>query len=97
MTPKEFTIWMKGFITACPKFHPTPEQWDLLIEQLARVDVEEKKMPTGLIPRTGYAQQMPNGTFETNPAVITTGTPPRMYTFTTSTDGELTVNKLIKG
>ena len=95
MTPKEFTTWMRGFVTACPKFHPTPEQWDLLKDQLARVDVEEKKIPTGPIPRTGYAQQMPNGTFD--PAVDTTSALPPMYTFTTSTDGELTVNKLIKG
>jgi hypothetical protein len=59
MTPKEFTIWMKGFITACPKFHPTPEQWDLLKEQLARVDVEEKKIPTGPIYRTTTHTGMP--------------------------------------
>jgi hypothetical protein len=86
MTPAEFIMWMKGFVTACPHFHPTPEQWDLLKDQLARVDVEEKKIPTGPIPRTGYAQQLFNGTFETNPAAIASGTSPSMYTFTTSND-----------
>ena len=43
MTPKEFTTWMRGFVTACPKFHPTPEQWDLLVEQLSRVKDETPK------------------------------------------------------
>jgi hypothetical protein len=43
MTPKEFTIWMKGFITACPKFHPTPEQWDLLKDQLQKVENQTPK------------------------------------------------------
>jgi hypothetical protein len=40
MTPKEFVFWMRGFVTASPKFHPTPEQWDLLVDQLKKVDTE---------------------------------------------------------
>jgi hypothetical protein len=87
MTPTDFVHWMRGFVTACPKFHPTPEQWDLLKDQLQKVETPETKtMQTGPIHRTGYAQQMPNGTFETNPAVNTSGTSPSMYTFTTSND-----------
>jgi len=76
MTPTEFIHWMRGFVTACPHFHPTPEQWDLLKDQLERVSVEEKKTLTGPIHRTGYAQQLFDGTFQTNPAVTTSGTPP---------------------
>jgi len=38
MTPTDFVHWMRGFVTACPKFHPTPEQWDLLVEQLSKVE-----------------------------------------------------------
>jgi len=43
MTPIEFVMWMRGFVTACPKYHPTPEQWDLLLEQLNTVKEEAPK------------------------------------------------------
>jgi len=38
MTSTDFIYWMRGFVTACPHFHPTPEQWALLVEQLSKVE-----------------------------------------------------------
>lgn len=38
MTPKEFTIWLNGFVEACNEYAPTPKQWDALKDQLAKVD-----------------------------------------------------------
>jgi hypothetical protein len=37
MTEHEFIIWLKGFVEACPEFHPTPKQWDRLKEKLDQV------------------------------------------------------------
>jgi len=37
MTSKEFTIWLKGFITACNEYSPTPKQWDTIKEELEKV------------------------------------------------------------
>lgn len=37
MTSKEFTLWLKGFITACNEYSPTPKQWDIIKEELDRV------------------------------------------------------------
>ena len=37
MTSKEFTIWLKGFMTACNEYSPTPKQWDIIKEELDKV------------------------------------------------------------
>lgn len=42
MTSKEFTIWLKGFITACNEYSPTPKQWDIIKEELEKVSDEQK-------------------------------------------------------
>ena len=42
MTSKEFTIWLKGFITACNDYAPTPKQWDIIKEELEKVSDEQK-------------------------------------------------------
>ena len=42
MTSKEFTIWLKGFITACNDYAPTPKQWDIIKEELEKVTDEQK-------------------------------------------------------
>ncbi len=42
MTSKEFTIWLKGFITACNDYAPTPKQWDIMKEELEKVSDEER-------------------------------------------------------
>jgi len=38
MTSQEFTIWLKGFITACNDYAPTPKQWDTIKEELQKVN-----------------------------------------------------------
>ena len=45
MTSKEFTIWLKGFITACNDYAPTPKQWDIIKEELEKVS-DEKRIGT---------------------------------------------------
>ena len=42
MTSKEFIIWLKGFITACNDYVPTPKQWDIIKEELDKVSDEPK-------------------------------------------------------
>jgi hypothetical protein len=37
MTSIEFTIWLKGFMTACNEYSPTPKQWDIIKEELDKV------------------------------------------------------------
>ena len=37
MTSNEFIIWMKGFVTACNDYAPTPKQWDTIKEELGKV------------------------------------------------------------
>ena len=38
MTSKEYIIWLKGFITACNDYAPTPKQWDTIKEELIKVN-----------------------------------------------------------
>jgi hypothetical protein len=52
MTSIEFTLWLKGFMTACNEYSPTPKQWDILKEKLAEVEdkvliLESPKFPFG--------------------------------------------------
>ena len=42
MTSKDFAIWLKGFITACNDYAPTPKQWDIIKEELEKVSDEQK-------------------------------------------------------
>jgi hypothetical protein len=57
MTSKEFVIWMKGFITACNDYAPTPKQWDIMKEELEKVS-DEERIGTPIGPGWGT----PNGT-----------------------------------
>jgi hypothetical protein len=41
MTSTDFIYWMRGFVTACPHFHPTPEQWQILTDTLSKVKTKE--------------------------------------------------------
>lgn len=43
MTSKEYIIWLRGFVTACNSYLPTPAQWDELVETLNKVDITAKK------------------------------------------------------
>lgn len=48
MTSIEFTIWLKGFMTACNEYSPTPKQWDIIKEELDKVsDNIETPIGTG--------------------------------------------------
>ena len=38
MTSKEYIIWLKGFVTACNDYAPTPKQWDTIKEELEKVN-----------------------------------------------------------
>ena len=38
MTSNEFVIWLKGFTTACNDYAPTPKQWDIIKEELEKVN-----------------------------------------------------------
>jgi len=38
MTSNEFIIWLKGFTEGVHEFNITPKQWDLLKEELAKVN-----------------------------------------------------------
>ena len=38
MTPEEFVIWFRGFVTAANPYNITPKQWDDIQDQLLTVD-----------------------------------------------------------
>ena len=38
MKPKEYIIWLKGFVEACHEYAPSPKQWDALKDKLKEVD-----------------------------------------------------------
>lgn len=40
MTPKEFTIWLKGFSKAANEYNITPKQWEAIVEELYNVKDE---------------------------------------------------------
>ncbi len=60
MTSKEFTIWLKGFITACNEYSPTPKQWDIIKEELEKVkdDTTISPFPFGT-PNTAPIMPLP--------------------------------------
>jgi hypothetical protein len=41
MTPREFVLWMQGFVAACNDYTTTPKQWDELKEKLQSVVLDE--------------------------------------------------------
>ena len=51
MTPREFTIWLKGFMQAANNFNATPKQWDDLKDQLNKV--ETNNLPSSVTVRNG--------------------------------------------
>lgn len=108
MNSKEFVHWMRGFVTACPKFHPTPEQWDLLVETLHKVKLEEpstvgdgsvtiaKGIPYtfGKVTTGTVPEDSP---YSSGPGIwYGTGTPPDfMMGYTNAVDKE--VDKILRG
>jgi len=73
MTSKEFTIWLKGFTTACNDYAPTPKQWDTIKEELEKVSDGGVSIGVG-------GQGTPNGT-----TIATPGYGSISYTPSTST------------
>jgi hypothetical protein len=43
MNEKEYVIWLKGFVTACNSYLPTPKQWDELVDTLNKVEISSNK------------------------------------------------------
>jgi len=41
MTPREFVLWLQGFVAACNDYTTTPKQWDELKEKLQSVVLDE--------------------------------------------------------
>jgi hypothetical protein len=46
MNEQQFVLWMRGFVTACHSFQPTPAQWDELVETLNNVNISSNKSDT---------------------------------------------------
>ena len=46
MNEQQFVLWMKGFVTACNKYMPTPAQWDELVDTLKTVNTNSNKSDT---------------------------------------------------
>ena len=95
MTPRDFSIWLKGFMAACNDFTATPAQWDKIREELDKVDPEEDEKgldleiddwypdPSNLHtphPRTA----VPAGLFQASGTSTSTSLPPNTnITYTT--------------
>lgn len=94
MNSKDFIFWLKGFVTACHHHMPTPPQWDLLKDELNKVDSVD--LPSTPWQPTWY----PNGTVTLpnySTGVLTTGgrtdvttTPPQMWTTTSTVNANIT-------
>ena len=54
MKPKEYIIWLKGFVEACHEYAPSPKQWDALKDKLKEVDYS---IPLGGANKAGKAMQ----------------------------------------
>lgn len=37
MTSQEFITWLKGVVSASNEYAPTPQQWDLIKDELSKV------------------------------------------------------------
>jgi hypothetical protein len=83
MTSKEFTLWLKGFITACNEYSPTPKQWDIIKEELNKVS-DNIGTPVGI---GGWGTTTPPMTITTTPGTgyITTFNPVQFGTGSLST------------
>jgi len=44
MTPKEFVIWLQGFVDASHNYNLTPASWDALKEKLKTVTIDENQL-----------------------------------------------------
>jgi len=53
MTPREFVIWLQGFVAATHEYSMTPKQWDLLKLKLRTVALDQD--PSYIIPADTYS------------------------------------------
>ena len=51
MIPREFVIWLKGFVQASNNFTVTPKQWDDLKDQLDKVEIDS--LPSSITVSNG--------------------------------------------
>ena len=42
MTANNFVTWFKGFVAAANTYNITPKQWDMICEELEKVNTENK-------------------------------------------------------
>ncbi len=97
MTSKEFVVWMQGFVTACNDYSPTPKQWDIMKDELAKVKDEPTPSYIGFTPNTGGTIQtlpfiQPAPSDPLNPYKITSGQSGVILTTTPNSSGTVTYN-----
>ena len=59
MTPREFVIWLRGFVQASNNFTAIPKQWDDLKEQLDKVEIDS--LPSSVTLSNGSTTNMTYG------------------------------------
>ena len=88
MTPREFVIWLKGFVQASNNFNATPKQWDDLKDQLNKVEINDDKLQE--VRRFVVDKNSSNSWSATNPYLtnptVTQGRPEDLITYTTKND-----------
>ena len=91
MNSKDFTIWLKGFVSASNNYNLTPAGWDTLKEELSKVDDRhEGVLINPHIPfNPPYVSDNftigPDGAYERDPNQPSFGTP--NFTYTTGSAG----------
>ena len=63
MTPREFVIWLRGFVQAANNFSATPKQWDDLRDQLEKVELDSQSTSTISIGVGGTGASTSNMTY----------------------------------
>jgi hypothetical protein len=60
MTPREFVIWLQGFVAATHEYSMTPKQWEFFKEKLESVVLDQGNsynmltLTSGSIPTVTY-------------------------------------------
>jgi hypothetical protein len=85
MTPREFVIWLKGFVQAANNFSATPKQWDDLKDQLSKVEIDDRlqEIRRLVLDKNSSILVSNPGTSNSN---VTYGRPEDSITYTTTND-----------
>jgi hypothetical protein len=85
MTPREFVIWLKGFIQAANNFSATPKQWDDIKDQLNKVELDDRlqEIKRYTIDKNSSVSLSNLGLAESN-STTTYGRPEDSITYTTN-------------